>query len=260
MQLPNPAPAVGHARGTVHLVKGGEGGEGHARVERNQGGEGGEGGEGGKPSQAKDEAAFLTDVAFMEGHLRAGMALYRAGDLAAAKTHMGHPLEEKFAAVEHPLEERGFGDLEDLIDGLMDAAEDEKPVDQVAALFDKITARTRAVHEASPGGPAAALRSLALLTRIAAEEYAEGTEGGKVSNLHEYQDAWGFMRAVEAEAEVYAASGNASVAEAARAILAQVRTTDPAFGDLQGQGQMEMDAALLYGAAARMEIAALAVK
>ena len=69
----------------------GEGGQATSAGSGGEGGEGGEGGGGGPSGQA-----FQRDLSFMEGHLRAGLALYQTGDLAAAKTHMGHPIKEKY--------------------------------------------------------------------------------------------------------------------------------------------------------------------
>jgi hypothetical protein len=220
----------------------------------------GEGSEGGGSSAAVDEADFLAMVAALEGKMRAGLRLYQTGDVAAAKAHMGHALEVKFHAVEHALENRGFTDLEALIEGLADATDGGKPLAETQSLAAKVADRIHAVPGASEGGMPAALRALALLTRDAAKDYAASLKDGRIVDLHEYQDAWGYLRTVEAMAEQYAASDKADVAEAGGKILAQVCTTDPAFGDIQGQGVITANAALLYAAAARMEIAALGVK
>ena len=219
-----------------------------------------QGGEGEGAEVGGDEADFLAAIGFMEGHLRAGLKLYETGDLAAAKTHMGHPIKEKYNAVAPKLEERGFGDLKATIVALADAAEAEQSVAEIQSLFAAVSARIDAVQAGSPGGAGAGLLSLSRLTRIAAAEYADGTKGGEISNLHEYQDSWGFLRTVEAEAKTYAASTDASIAKAGQAILEQVRGLDSAFGDIQGQGDMTMDSTLLYAAAARIELAALTVK
>lgn len=100
--------------------------------------------------------------------------------------------------------------------------------------------------------------ALALLTRVAADTVA--VEGGTVSNLHEYQDSWGFLRVVETEADELSRSNNEDAARAAQAAKDYLAITDAAFGDLQGSGEFEMDPSLLYGAAARMELAALGLK
>ena len=223
-------------------------------------GEGGGEGEGeGEGARKATEADFLAALGFMEGHIRAGLRLYETGDIEAARTHMGHPIEEKYGAVADTLAARGHGDLKGRIEALAAAAEAGAPLDEIETHVARVVEKIDAVQAASPGGVAAELRALALLTRIAADEYAVAVEGGTISNLHEYQDSWGFLRVVEREARGFAGSEDPGVAEAGAAILAEIDKLDAAFGDIQGQGEMEMAPSLLYGAAARMEIAALAV-
>jgi hypothetical protein len=145
-------------------------------------GEGGEGGEGG--ANLAPEVSLMRDLGFMTGHLRAGLALCEAGDFKAAKTHMGHPIKEKYGAVAKPLQERGFGDLKARLMALSAAVENEAGVDQV--------------RNESPRAPADQLMGLAELTRVAADEYQLAINSdGSVKNLHEYQDSWGFLRTVE---------------------------------------------------------------
>ena len=221
----------------------------------------------GGSSDGADDVTFLRDLGFMTGHMRAGMALFQDGDVKAARTHMGHPIKEKFGAVEERLEDIGKADLRADIEALAAATEEGTDPARVRDLFDTVidkvgSARTAALDEAASGTASARTRllSLAELTRIAAEEYAVGVKGGRIANLHEYQDSWGFLRTVEAEAAELAQDGNAEVAKAATRIAALVSELDAAYGDLQGRGDMTMDASLLHGAAARMELAALAVR
>ncbi len=215
----------------------------------------GEGGGGGDPT-----VTFLRDLGFMTGHLRAGMALYAQGDLEAARTHMGHPIKEKYEAVAGPLEKLGFSGLRADIVALSNAAEAGADVADIQARFDHVIEEVGEVRAATPAGARDRLMALAALTRIAAEEYTVAVEGGTVSNLHEYQDAWGFVRTVEAEATRFANSDDPAVAKAGARIVEQVGVADAAFGDLQGAGDFRMDPSLLFAAAARMELAALEVK
>lgn len=98
------------------LVASAEGGgesEGEAASSRHGEGEAAAPGEGegeaeGGAVNRDPEVRLARDLGFMEGHLRAGMALYEATDLEAAKTHMGHPIQEKYDAVADPLKERGM--------------------------------------------------------------------------------------------------------------------------------------------------------
>ncbi len=100
--------------------------------------------------------------------------------------------------------------------------------------------------------------ALAELGAIAAEEYDIAiADDGSIDNLHEYQDSWGFLRTIETQAQDLAQGGDEAVTSAADEILAQVEAAGEAYGDLQGEDIPSADPSILYGAAARMELAAL---
>lgn len=102
--------------------------------------------------------------------------------------------------------------------------------------------------------------ALVALTRTAAEEYGEGIVDGRVAELHEYQDAWGFLEAAKAELAGFASEEEPEVAEAAAAMRADLAVLEPAFPGLVPEDGIETDASLIHGAAARMEIAARRVE
>ncbi len=231
------APVADGTAGWVHTASGEGEGEGE--------------GEGAAPLDP--EIRFLRDLGFMEGHLRAGVALYETGDIEAAKTHMGHPIKEKYAAVAPMLQTEGYGNLKAEIAGLAEAAESGAGLAEIRRDYDTVAATIAAARGEKPA--ASQLRGLVELTRIAGEEYSVATEGGTLSSLHEYQDAWGFMQVVRDEAARLAES-EGPAAEVAARMVGHADATDAAFGDLQGQGVTDMDAGLFFGAAARMELAA----
>jgi hypothetical protein len=217
-------------------------------------GEGGEGGEG-TTGLADPGQRLQRDLSFMEGHLRAGLALYEAGDLAAARTHMGHPIKEKYGAVAAPVAAMGKGALKGRIVAIAEAAESGAPLADVRAAFDAARAMIEEVRATI--SPADQVMGLASLTRVAGAEYTVAVAGGEVSNLHEYQDAWGFLRVVGTEARQMADSPDPETAAAGRDILDHLKATDAAFGDLQGGGDFTMDPSILMGAAARIELTGL---
>ncbi len=218
-------------------------------------GEASAGGEGeGEGAASMDpDTAFLSGLAFMEGHMRAGLTLYEQGDLEAAKTHMGHPIEEKYDAVAERLAEAGFDTLKEQVSDLAAAAEAEAEYEEIEQRYEAVRETLEAVRAGF--SPAQQIVGLIDLTRVAGEEYAVAVGGGELSNLHEYQDSWGFLRVVETEAQELAESDDTQVAEVGRSLLEQVEATGAAYGDLQGQGAYEMDASIIYGAAARMQLA-----
>lgn len=210
----------------------------------------GEGGGGGDPEQV-----LQRDMSFMEGHMRAGLELYEAGDLVAAKTHMGHPIAEKYGAVSDLLADRGFDRLRQQIEAVAAATEAETPFAEAKGAFDA----ARVTMEEVRAGMSLRdqMLGLAALIRVAGDEYTVAVEGGEISNLHEYQDSWGFLRVVETELEQMAASNNSPVSEASKKALEYLAATDVAFGDIHGEGEMTLDPSILYGVAARIELEAL---
>lgn len=240
--------AEGEGEGNAHAE-----GEGEGSTQAEGEGEGAAGGEG--AGSGDSDHALQRDLSFMEGHLHAGMTLYEAGDLAAAKTHMGHPIEEKYGAVAEPLAERGFERLREQIKAVASATEAEAPVADVAEALKVVRATMEEVREGISVKDQ--VLGLAELVRVAGAEYAVAVEGGTVTNLHEYQDSWGFLRVVEAELRGIAESGDEGARHVAEEALEYLEQTDAAFGDIQGKGEMTLDPSLLYGAAAQIELEAL---
>ena len=240
------AAAEGEGEGNAHAE-----GEGEGSTQA----EGAAGGEGEGAGSGDSDHALQRDLSFMEGHLHAGMTLYEAGDLAAAKTHMGHPIEEKYGAVAEPIAERGFERLREQIKAVASATEAEAPVAEVAEGLKVVRATMEEVREGISVKDQ--VLGLAELVRVAGAEYAVAVEGGTVTNLHEYQDSWGFLRIVEAELRGIAESGDEGARHVAEEALEYLEQTDAAFGDIQGEGEMTLDPSLLYGAAAQIELEAL---
>jgi len=229
---------------------------------RDRGSEGGEGGEGGEGAAAREgDAEFLAALGYIEGHLRAGIALYEAGEGHMAGTHMKHPGDEIYRDLEPGLKERGAEGFDSELAELAAAVEGGASVDDAKAALAEVLHEVEEAREHTGGGAAARLRSIALITREAAHEYEEAVEGGKIAELHEYQDAWGFLEAARAMADELAESDDSEVVEAVAKIRAQLDEVAPAFtGVAPAADFTPADPSLIYGAAARMELAALSVK
>ncbi|WP_397543363.1 hypothetical protein [Roseovarius salis] len=231
-------------------------GEGEASAEGEGEGEGESEGEGegeGEGASLDPEAGLVRDLAFMQGHLRAGLALYEAGDLKAARTHIGHPIEEKYDAVASAMEDRGLGRLGQELKTLAQAAENGDPVAEVGPLHDRVVLTLDAARQEI--STEKRLAGLIDLVRVAGDEYTVATEGGKIANLHEYQDSWGFLQVVSDQLAALAEGGDDAVADAVAKMQKALGATGAVYGDLQGEGDFEMDPGVIYGAAARMEFA-----
>jgi hypothetical protein len=154
---------------------------------------------------ARDVHAAAT-LEMMKGHLIAAFENFKRGQTPLAQAHAAHPLHEHYPelpdtlAKEHPALDRQLREaLTHLQQGLgsqttsgdvaqkMEAA--SQLLDQAAGAL--ISAETRR----APAFQAGVL--IALLDEVA-EEYTEGVEDGRVVNLAEYQDAFGFLQRARA--------------------------------------------------------------
>ena len=220
--------------------------------------EGGEGGEAGVVVEQDDDAAYLAALGFIEGHLRAGVALYEAGLADMAITHMKHPQDEIYANLAPQLAERGAEAFDLQLTALAAAVETGGSVQDVQAAFAAVLHEVEEASEATP--PRMQLEALALITRTAAEEYVIGVVDGQIAELHEYQDAWGFIQTVRARAAGLAESEDDAVAAAAAKIATALTDAETAFAGLAPEGAAPGTADILFGAAAQIEFAVLAIK
>lgn len=235
---------------SVALLSAGEGGEG-------EGGEG-EGGEGGTNIDlAKDNAAYLAQLGLIRGHLWVGYKLYQEGHIDMAKTHMKHPEDELYAGMEPVFKARQVDGFAQELQMLADAVNDEKGDAAVKKAYQALQNQIAKSERIEDKSARDVLISISLMIRTAADEYAIGVKNGDVVNVHEYQDAYGFteiaierLDSISSEQQKQAAKD----IENTRQWLLELRDLWPTVNP---QGKLEGDASHLYGAAARIELAAM---
>ena len=242
------------ANGTKHIDHGnillaeasGEGGEGGGEAGTDAGAEG------------PDDAAYLVSLSLMEGHMRVGTELYGMGEADMAKTHMKHPRDEIYTALEPALLARKAPDFAGALDAVgqtVNAGGDAAEAKQRFQDFEK------AIHAARPQAleAATAAKAVVQLIRTAAEEYAIGIKDGKIDNLHEYQDAWGFTQVA---AQILASLSDEERAEHKNEIAgleAEIAGLAGLWPDLAGKKPVTTTAKALFVAAAKMELLALEI-
>lgn len=153
-------------------------------------GEGGESGEGEGAFPALDPIRVLPvekRVAFMSGHVAAGLALYRAGAPDQAARHLLHPVSETHAQERAGLDALGFtaGVFEQVSADLAAG----KPAAEIEPLLAEAEANIKLVRDRAGGDPAAIVE---YLMKTLADEYDAGVDDGAIVNSGEYQDAYGF--------------------------------------------------------------------
>jgi hypothetical protein len=203
---------------------------------------------------AHDKAAFISALQIVRGHLRAGDELYASGDREMGAQHLRHPQAEILTTLAPAFASYGAADFESAIDALASAGENGGPPAQVSALH------TEAVHEIMTAAAAAnatlaeRLLAVAKTLTVAGDEYSVAVVDGKIDNLHEYHDAYGFIATAIGDIETMKGD-SATEKNAIARVLEQAKIAQTAAPTVTPPAELA-PASVIYGAAARIEIAA----
>lgn len=158
----------------------------HAHGEGGEGGEG-EGGEGGHDGHTLETLPVEKRLAFMTGHVEAGISLYRAGEAKMAAPHLLHPVSETHQAERAGIDALGFNaTIFEEVSAALDAGEPAESVEpQLKAALENL----EAVAQKAGGDQVEVIK---YLMSVIVVEYSIAITDGKVSDPGEYQDAWGF--------------------------------------------------------------------
>ncbi len=173
----------------------GERGEGEKGEGESGEGESGEG-EAGESGHSVDAMPLAHRLAFMTGHVKAGLALYRAGEAEAAAPHLKHPVSETHKAERKGLKKLGFEKKAFL--KVSKALKAGKPASDVEPLLAAAEANLAAVSEEAGGDDYDVIR---FLMSAIVEEYSIAVTDGVISDANEYQDAYGFAVVARERAE-----------------------------------------------------------
>ena len=134
-------------------------------------------------------------LAFMTGHVKAGLALYRLGELNMAAPHLLHPVSETHKQERMGLEKFGFNSAPFI--QVSEALKSQQAASEIEPLLQQADANLYDVSQKMGGNPADIINFL-LDTII--DEYSIAITGGKITDLGEYQDAYGFQVVVQSQA------------------------------------------------------------
>jgi hypothetical protein len=221
------------------------------------GGEGEGEGEGASASSdpATNDVEYLRRLGLVRGHLAAFIELYRAGEYDAAITHAKHPESELYAGLRPAFAAREKPGFAQELEAVVSAAQARGDVE---AAYEALSAAISA--NVPDTDLSTLLLAVAEIVTTAGNEFDIGVEDdGAISNAHEYQDAYGFLTAAQmmlAGRETADASESEAIAQV-REQLDQALTIF--IGDLMAT-RADGAPSTFYGAAARIEIAALGLQ
>lgn len=207
-----------------------------------------------------DDAAYLTQLGLIRGHLQVGHQLYKEKLPKLAETHMKHPRAEIYSSLVPAFAKRGCPGFADGLTALSQAVTERQLAGKVSETYDELLQEINQCEKAASIGDAkVAAKVIEQLLRTAGVEYQIGVIDGEIDNLHEYQDAWGFTQVAQewAQSPAFKASTQAQVMnEQALAVIAKLQSLWPS---LNPEGSLDGEAAPLFGAAARIQVLALSL-
>jgi len=226
------------------------------------GDEGGEGGESGakkklNPSGRKVE--FLKNLTLVDGHLIAGQELYQAGQIDAAKTHMKHPRSELYGALAPGFKEFRTPRFDSSLEKMANAVQQGQPAADVAKAHQSVLTDINKARGEVPASTRERLLAIAQVLRQASSEFGEGVKDGKLTNAHEYQDAYGFVKSSMRLLDSIAprAEAEKDAVEQARGALRKLSESWPG---LSPRDPINMTASEIYGTASLIDLAASSLK
>ena len=142
-----------------------------------------------------DDAAYLTQLGLLRGHLLVGFELYRRALPEMSETHMKHPKEELYADLTPAFESRGCDGFADELTELARVVASRAGTEVVTSKFELLSAAIRRCEAVAEYEDQAVVTQVVRnLLGNAMIEYEIGVIDGSIDNVHEYQDAWGFTQ------------------------------------------------------------------
>ncbi|MCB2098924.1 MAG: hypothetical protein AB7F91_11230 [Parvularculaceae bacterium] len=207
---------------------------------------------------AKDKSAYLSALQIIRGHLKAGVELYSAGDRALGPQHLRHPQAEILTTLSPAFAAYGAENIEPVIDRLADAGDAGASPAEIGALEEAVVKAVGAAGAAAQANVKEKLLAVSKTLTVAGDEYAIAVDDdGTIVNLHEYHDAYGFIATAIEDLQATAGKSDAEKTAIAAA-LEQARIAATTAPGITPPAELK-PASTIYGAAARIEIAAHAL-
>lgn len=231
------------------------------------GGEGGEGGERGQGGEKGTEALerltpeerLTVQLLLMKGHLRIGKELLDAGRTDNAREHFGHPMAEVYEDSRPALVKRGVKGLRRNLVALTEAMEGNRSQAAVAESYGRAVAAIDRALATIDGATRATPRfihtvALALLSS-ALEEYEESVKGDKIADLHEFQDARGFVLVARDWVAAHAAALEARDPDAYQQVARHIDAVAAVIAPAVPTAATKADVSKVAGAVSRVALA-----
>ena len=138
-------------------------------------------------SHAMETLTVEKRIAFMSGHVEAGLALYRAGKPEQAAKHLLHPVSEMHEAERVGIDSLGFN--AEVFKSVSKALAEGKSAIEIEQMLKEAEENIMLIQK-NAGGNLKDIITFLMETTVT--EYKAGVSDGKIIEAGEYQDAFGF--------------------------------------------------------------------
>ena len=208
-----------------------------------------------------DSVSYMYKLSLIRGHLWIAKRLSMTGFLDHAAMHAKHPEDEIYSDLVEVFEAKGLKGFSSELSAFSNSvvSGDKKAIEQdYLALRDSI----KVSHDLVQLTTGELLELINRLISQAAREYAVGIIDGQVDNVHEYQDARGFI-----EVAIDLTGNHEQKADLPENHLVVIGLLKDRLEDLLEMwptllplGEVPFDASRLFGAAADVEILSLSLE
>jgi hypothetical protein len=220
--------------------------------------QGGEAGEAGL-AEATPEAAVLTELMIVEGHMLAARDLYAKGQKDLAVELSRHPGEEgKLDTLGKEIDPKLAGDMTAAITAFSETMAKGASEGEVDQSLTNLTQVFNGIAAGHGQNVRARFDAVTLLLKAAAGEYEGSLKDGAVEDVMAWHEARSFVTLAREALQDLAAMPKWTAA--ANKSLAATREADAAFGDPMAETPLAGDPQILLGVAARLELISSSVR
>lgn len=182
-----------------------------------------------------EDIDYMVNLGLIKGHLIVAKELLEMGEYEQAEPHIGHPVEEIYADLENPLNERGVPQFKQILINLHDWVK-LKPNDpelwiHYHAALAAVERAIAALTDSKQQSPAFVLQVMNHILDTANAEYTAAISNGHIHEDIEYQDSRGFVLYVKNSLyptiEATFAQEDQAANQDIKAILAELETAWP---------------------------------
>lgn len=209
-----------------------------------------------EPSMNFVTVTILTNLGLLDGYLRAGVALYDAGEAEQAAIHIKSPGDDDYAELSKHFEDNGNPDFGPQLTTLDTAISGTKPTAEVASDLKAVQSAMDELRSSLGATNREKAEAILEVIQQAGDRYQDSVINGTLNGQVEYADAWGFVQSARAMAKEMQDSDDAPAKAFGKKVTTEIDMLEPLVPDVTAKGPFPPEAVLFSSVATSIEQAA----